>query len=116
MDLGILNNNLNLNRGVLHLGARLSDNGENSTQRIIAKMLTKNFYGVKQLSVLNREDILSEFGVPRSRAHAKWQLDVDVKKKKENVIYELAKINGYKKMFGDDKEKCTKVLHSGYKL
>ena len=46
MDLGILNNNLNLNRGDLHFGARLSDNGENGTQRIIAKMLTKNYYGV----------------------------------------------------------------------
>ena len=41
-DLGILNNNLNLNRGDLHFGARLSDNGENGTQRIIAKILTKN--------------------------------------------------------------------------
>ena len=58
MDLGILNNNLNLNRGDLHLGARLSDNGEKRTQRIIANMLTKKCYGVKQLSVLNREDIL----------------------------------------------------------
>ena len=36
------------------------------------------------------------------------------KKKKENIIYQLAKINGYKKMFSDDKEKSTKVPHSGY--
>ena len=116
-DHGILNNNLNLNRGDLHFGARLSDNGENGTQRIIAKMLTKNYYGGKQLSVLNRADILSEYGVPQSHAHAKQQLDADVnKKKKENVIYELAKINGYKKVFGDDKEKSTKVPHSGYKF
>ena len=108
-DLGILNNNLNLNRRDLHLGARLSDNGENSTQRITAKMLTKNCYGVKQLSVVNREDILSEYGVPQSHAHAKQQLNADVKKKKkENVIYELAKINGYKKVFGDDKKKSIK--------
>ena len=114
--LGILNNNLNLNRGDLHLGVRLSDNGEKSTQRIIAKILTKNYYGGKQLSVLNRADKLSEYGVPQSRAHAKQQLDADVKKKKENVIYELAKINGYKKVFGDDKEKSTKVPHSGYKF
>ena len=49
-DLGILNNNLNLNRGDLHLGARLLDNGEKSTQRIIANMLTKNCYGVKPVS------------------------------------------------------------------
>ena len=62
-DFGILNNNLNLNHGDLHFGARLSDNRENGTQRIIAKMLTKNYYGGKQLSVLNREDILSEYGV-----------------------------------------------------
>ena len=45
------------------------------------------------------------------------QLDVHVKKKKvENVSYELAKINGYEKMFGNDKEKSTKVPHSGYKF
>ena len=69
------------------------------------------------MSVLNRADKLSEYGVPQSRAHAKQQLDADVKKnKKENVIYELAKINGYKNVFGDDKEKSTKVPHSGYKL
>ena len=91
-DLGILNNNSNLNRGdenfgarlsdtgekgTLNFGARLSENGENGTQRIIAKMLTKHRYGDLQLSVLsregtlsvlNREDILSEYGVPRSRA------------------------------------------------
>ena len=99
MDLGNLNNNLNLNRGDLHFGARLSDNGENGTQRIIAKMLTKNYYGGKQLSVLNREDILlSEYGVPQSRAHTKQQLDANVKKKKKgNIIYELAKINGTRK-------------------
>ena len=80
-DLGILNNNLNLNRGDLHFGARLSDNGENRTQRIIAKILTKNYYGGKQWSVLNHADKLSEYGVPQSRAHPKQQLDVDVKKK-----------------------------------
>ena len=107
MDLGILNNNLNLNRGDLHFGARLSDNGENGTQRIIAKIHTKNCYGGKQLSVLNRADILSEYGVPQSRAHAKQQLDADVKKKtKEN--YELAKINRYKKMFSDGKERVLR--------
>ena len=86
-DLGILNNNLNLNRGDLHFGARLSDNGEKSTQRIIANMLKKNCYGVKQLSVLNREDILSECGVPQSRAHAKQQLDADVKKTKKETSF-----------------------------
>ena len=81
-------------------------------------MLTKNCYGVKQLSVLNREDILSEYRVPQSHAHAEQQLDVDVKKKKkENVIYELAKINRYEKVFGNDKEKSTNVpLNSGYKF
>ena len=135
-DLGILNNNLNLTRGdensgarlsdtgekgTLDFGTRLSDNGENGTHRIIAKMLTKNCYGDIQLSVLsnegmlsvlNCEDILSEYGVPQSRVHAKQQLDADVKKsKKENVIYELAKINGYKKVFSDDKEKSTKEPH-----
>ena len=125
-DFGILNNNLNLNHGDPNFGARLSDNGENGTQRILAKMLTKHCYSNIQLSVLshegtlsvlNREDILSEYGVPQSRAHAKQQLDADVKKKKkENVNYELAKINGYKKVFGDDKEKSTKVPHSGYKV
>ena len=133
MDLGILNNNLNLNRGdeifgsrlsdtgekgPLNFGARLSDDGENGTHRMIAKMLTKHRYGDIQfsvlshegtLSVLNREDILSEYGVPQSRAHAKQQLDADVKKKKkENVIYELAKINGYKKMFGDEKKRLLR--------
>ena len=124
MDLGTLNNNLSLHRGEENFNARLSDNGENGTQRIIAKMLTKHRYGdiqlsvlsrVDTLSVLNREDILSEYGVPRSHAHAKQQLDADVKKKKkENAINELVKINGYKKMFGD--EKSTKVPHSGYKF
>ena len=125
-DLGILNNNLNLNRGDLHFGARLSDNEENGTLHIIAKMITKHRYGDIQLSVLsregtlsvlNRKDILSAYGVPRGHVHAKQQLDANVKKKKkEIVIYELAKINGYRKMHGDDKEKSTKVPHSGYKF
>ena len=67
------------------------------------------------MSVLNRADKLSEYGVLQSRAHAKQQLDTDIKKKKKkNVIYELARINGYKKVFGDEKEKSTKVPHSGY--
>ena len=62
-------------------------------------------------------DILSEYGVLRRCVYAKQQLDAYVnKKKKENVIYELAKINGYKKMFSNDKEKNTKVLQSGYKF
>ena len=43
MDLGILNNNLNLHHGDENFGACLSDNGENGTQRIIAKMPTKHW-------------------------------------------------------------------------
>ena len=96
-------------KGTLNFGTRLSDNGENGTQRIIAKMLTKHRYSDIQLSVLscegtlsvlNHEDILSEYGVPHSRAHANHHLDAD----------------GYKKVFSDDKEKSTKVPHSGYKF
>ena len=39
------------------------------------------------MSVLNREDILSEYRVPQSRAHTKQQLDADVKKKRKKTSF-----------------------------